>query len=122
MTGRDLARFVALCRVAIGTGFALAPRLTAPLWIGRMARNPGARFFCRIVGVRDVVLAAGVLASMDDDGARRRWILAGAAADAADLAATVATRDELPPLAAANAIATTAGGIALGLLAYRGQS
>jgi hypothetical protein len=123
MDPRSVARFVAACRVGIGTGLALAPGLTAPLWVGRMARNPGARFFCRIVGARDVVLGAGALAALEGpaDGARR-WILAGAAADACDFAATVAMRDELPPAAVANAIVTTVVAVALGLLAYRGQS
>jgi hypothetical protein len=121
MNGRDLARLLGIGRLGFGVGFGLAPRLTAPLWIGRMARNPGAQFFCRIVGARDFVLGAGQLSALQN-GDARPWILAGVAADAADFAATVAMREELPPAAVANAIATTVGAVALGLLAYRGQS
>ena len=120
MDARLLARFVALCRVAIGAGFALAPGLTAPLWLGDMGRGRGARFFLRIVGTRDLVLAAGALAALGGrGGSARNWVLAGAAADACDLVATLAAREELPPLAAANAIAVTAGGVAMGLGAAR---
>jgi hypothetical protein len=122
MDARAVARFIAIARMGFGIGFGFAPRATAPLWIGRMARNPGAQFFCRIVGARDFVLGAGVLAALRSNADARPWILAGVAADAADFAATVAMRDELPRPAVANAIATTIGAVALGLLAYRGQS
>jgi hypothetical protein len=122
MNGRDLARMLAAGRIGFGFGFGLAPQLTAPLWIGRAARNPGARFFCRIVGARDFVLGAGQLAALRKGDDAKPWILAGAAADAADFAATVAMRDELPSAAVANAIATTVGAVVLGLLAYRDQS
>ena len=123
MDPRLVARFVAACRVGIGTGFAIAPQLTAPLWLGKLGRTRGAHFFLRIVGTRDLVLAAGTLSALSAGGdAAKPWILAGVAADACDLAATLAKRDELPRMAAANAIGVTAGGVALGLLAYRGQS
>ena len=68
------------------------------------------------------MLGAGAMAALSGRGDPRPWILAGAAADAADLAATVAAREELPPTGYAVAVATTVGAVALGLLAYRGQS
>jgi hypothetical protein len=119
---RQIARLIAVGRVGFGVGFGLAPQVTAPLWIGGLARNPGAQFFCRLVGARDLVLGAGVLAALATDADLRPWLLAGVGADAADFAATVAMRDELPRAAVANAMATTLGAVALGLLAYRGQS
>lgn len=116
MDARVVARFVAVSRVAIGASFALAPRQTAPLWLGKLGRSGGAHFFLRIVGTRDLVLATGALAALAGrTSAARGWVLAGAAADACDLVATIAHRDELPPLAAANAIAVTVGGVALGV-------
>lgn len=121
MDPRALARFLGIARIGFGIGFGLLPRVTAPLWVGRAARNSGAEFFCRIVGARDAVLGAGTLAALESGNARP-WLLAGVAADASDFAATVAMRDELPPVAVANAVATTIGAVALGLLAYRGQS
>src|SRR5204863_8847882 len=96
MDPRALARFLGIARIGFGIGFGLAPGLTAPLWIGRMARNPGAQFFCRILGARDAVLGAGTLAALQNGNAQP-WLLAGVAADASDFAATVAMRDELPP-------------------------
>ena len=115
MDPRIVARFVAICRFGIGAAFALAPARTAPLWLGRLGRDRGAQFFLRIVGTRDLVLAAGALSALRGRGSARTWVLAGAAADACDLVATIAHRDELPPLAAGNAIAVTAGGVAMGL-------
>jgi hypothetical protein len=115
MDGRLLARLVACARVAIGAGFALAPAWTGPVWLGPMARGRGAQFFLRIVGTRDLVLAAGALAALNRRESARAWVLAGAAADGCDLVATIAARDRLPPLAVANAVAVTAGGVALGL-------
>jgi hypothetical protein len=115
MDARLVARFVAFCRVAIGASFALAPALTAPLWLGELGRSRGAHFFLRIVGMRDLVLATGALAALSGRGSARTWVLAGAAADACDLAATIAVREELPPLAAANAIAVTLSGVAMGI-------
>jgi hypothetical protein len=119
MDARILARFVACCRAAIGASFALAPAHSAPLWLGRLGHSRGAHFFLRIVGTRDLVLATGALAALQGRGPARAWVLAGAAADACDLVATVIAHDELPPVAAANAIAVTAGGIAIGLGAAR---
>lgn len=117
MDARLLARLIAAGRVAIGAGFALVPQLTAPLWLGRLGAKPGAQFFCRIVGSRDLVLGAGALAALGGRGRARDWVLAGAVADAFDLAATLAVREQLPPLAAANAIATAAGAAVLGAAA-----
>ena len=101
--------------MAIGSGFAFIPQHTAPLWLGRIGSKPGAQFFCRIVGSRDLVMGVGALAALGGRGRARDWVLAGAAADAFDLAATLAMRDELPPLAVANALATTIGAVALGV-------
>lgn len=115
MDARAIARLIAIGRVAVGSGFALIPQHTAPLWLGRAGRKTGAQFFCRIVGSRDLVMGVGALAALGGRGRARDWVLAGAAADAFDLAATVAMRDELPPLAVANALATTIGAVALGL-------
>jgi hypothetical protein len=119
MDARVLARFVAICRVAIGGAFVLAPARFAPAWLGEFGKSRGAHFFLRIVGTRDLVLATGALAALQGRGPARAWVIAGVAADACDLAATVAAREELPRLAAANAIAVTAGGVLMGVGAAR---
>src|SRR4051794_17227223 len=94
MDARILARFVACCRAALGASFALAPAHSAPLWLGRLGHSRGAHFFLRIVGTRDLVLATGALAALQGRGPARAWV-------------------------PANAIAVTAGGIAIGLGAAR---
>src|SRR5437763_6843639 len=121
MDGRQIARLLAFGRIGFGVGFGLVPQVTAPLWLGRLARSPGALFFCRILGARDFVMGAGQLAALQS-GDPKPWIVAGIGVDAADFTATLAMRDELPPVAVVNAVVTTVGAVALGLLAYRGQS
>ncbi|MDX6660848.1 MAG: hypothetical protein QOJ55_1670, partial [Solirubrobacteraceae bacterium] len=69
----------------------------------------------RVVGVRDLVLASGLLAAVAGGGTARRWALAGAAADAVDLVATAAVRDDLEPPAFAGTLAAASSGVVLGL-------
>lgn len=52
------------------------------------AANPQAPYLARLFGVRDVALAWGALSNEGE--ARRQWLVAGLACDAADFAAGVA--------------------------------
>jgi hypothetical protein len=117
MYARHIARTVAGGRVAVGSALIAAPGRVAPTWLGPMGRDEGAQFFCRLVGVRDVVMGAGVLAAMAGGGPVRGWLLAGAVADAADMAGTLAVADRLPRTSTAATLALTVGGVVLGLAA-----
>jgi hypothetical protein len=119
MDARSLARSLALGRVAIGGALVVAPALAARGWIGEVSGTPGARALARGFGMRDVAIGAGALAALQADGAVRDWMLAGAAADAADLAATVLARRELPWLGRFGIGALAATGATLSLLAAR---
>lgn len=96
-----------------------APALAARGWIGDVASTPGTRALARGFGMRDVAIGAGALAALSGEGRVRDWMLAGAAADAADLAATVLARRELPWLGRFGIGALAATGATLSLLAAR---
>jgi hypothetical protein len=113
---RAAARFVSIARVALGSGLVAAPRLFTPMWVGRRGLTPAAKVFTRALGARDVGIGAGALAG----GPMRPWLVAGIAADATDLAATVVQRDDLPGTAVPLLIATAGVGIALGAYALSG--
>jgi hypothetical protein len=119
MEARSLARQLAVGRVVIGGALAIAPALAARGWVGEVADTPGAQALARGFGIRDVAIGAGALAALQNDRDVRDWMLAGAAADAADLVATVLVRRELPWLGRVGIGALAATGATLSLLAAR---
>ena len=119
MEARSLARQLAVGRVVIGGALAVAPALAARGWIGEVSSAPGAQALARGFGMRDVAIGAGTLAALGSEGNVRDWMLAGAAADAADLAATIIARRDLPWLGRFGIVALAATGATLSLLAAR---
>lgn len=113
---RAVARFIGIARVAIGAGLLAAPRLSAPVWVGRKGLTPAAKLFTRALAARDIAIGAGTLAG----GELRPWVLAGMAADATDLLATILERDDLPPTAIPLVVATAGLGVAAGAYALSG--
>jgi hypothetical protein len=111
----DLTRLHAAGRVAIGTAMVLAPEKVAAGWIGPGdAARPGPQVVTQALGIRDAAIGAGVLATQGSDAARA-WILAGVAADAVDLAATLRGRESLPAIAVAGVTVIATGSALLGL-------
>ena len=75
----------ALLRGAIGVAAAVAPGLSARLLLSDPAAAYASRVPVRMFGVREVVLAWGVLSAIPrGPGAVGRWVTAGALADAGD--------------------------------------
>ena len=113
MSPRDLARVLAAGRIAIGCGLLATPRLSLAVWIGRDAAAPAVNPVGRALGIREVVLGAMLLHTVDRPQIAARWLRAVAACDAVDLAATVVARRALPahcrPLIVAMAGAAAAG-------------
>jgi hypothetical protein len=77
-------------------GLVSAPRLWAPIWVGREGLSGAARLFSRAVGARDIALGAGTLAALGRGSSVRPWLRAAMLADATDAVATFIERDELP--------------------------
>ncbi|HSD80028.1 MAG TPA: hypothetical protein VLB47_05185 [Solirubrobacteraceae bacterium] len=119
MTALDAARGIALGRVALGAGLLLAPARLGRPWIGAVADRPAAQVALRGLGARDVLLGGIALHLAGRGPAGARAVMACAAADAADAAATLAARRSLPPLGAAAVVALAGGGAVAGLAAGR---
>jgi hypothetical protein len=85
---RDVVKTLAGLRLAVGAISWAAPRAAGRLFGIDAEANPQAPYLARLFGVRDVALAWGALGS--EGNARRQWLVAGLACDAADFAAGVA--------------------------------
>lgn len=89
MNASTLARVVAVSRLAFGLALFVAPTPAARGWLGRDAQRSGTRLAVRGLGARDVVLAVGTLASLDDRDTARRWLDATITADLSDVGAAL---------------------------------
>jgi hypothetical protein len=98
MDEREMARWLALGRINVGVSLFAFPGLAGGLWVGREAKSAGVRTFSRGFGMRDAIIGAGLFRALEggDGDEIRRWLLYGAAADAADLAGTLASWRRLP--------------------------
>jgi hypothetical protein len=106
-------------RLAFGAGLVAATARVAGPWLGEDARRPGAtQLAVRGLGGRDLVLAAGLVGAALTGAPLRPWLVACAAGDAIDLAATLAVPDgQLPPRSKPGtaALAGTSGAIGAAL-------
>jgi hypothetical protein len=114
MDPRDVARVYGAGRVAVGAALLLAPRRLGRVWLGRPADTPAGAVAMRALGLRDAVLGAMALHTVDHPEVAPRWQRTCAAVDAVDLAATAAARDALPPVGSALVMAMAASGAAVG--------
>ncbi len=112
MKPRTLAQLIAAGRAGIGLTLMAAPAVVTRHWVGEAEGDRlGTRVMAAGLGVRDLVIGAGVLASLGS-GNGRPWLVASAAADLGDLVATLRSRGELPTAAVAGTV-LVAGGSAL---------
>ena len=93
-----LARLGGWTRVAFGTAFVLAPRSVARPWVGSGVDTQGAQLLTRSMGIRDLLLGAGLLQSINRGDLRgaATWLGFGAAAGIVDTGATIAAYTGLP--------------------------
>jgi len=84
-----------------------------------MRRDPLAIYLSRLVGARDVALAWELLVTEGD--ARRRWLLACLACDAADTLAAIAAGRSLPKRTTAMLLAASLGPMVRGAIVLREQ-
>src|SRR3954469_23931679 len=80
---RTLALVLGGGRAALGLALLLVPDAVTPRWVGEAGRSDAGRALARGLGVRDVVIGAGVAA-----GGGRSWVSGAGAADLGDLVAT----------------------------------
>ena len=107
---------VAAGRVALGLTALAWPAGPARPWVGASADDLAARVFGRALGARDVALGLGALAALrrpdGEPGSAASWVAAGALSDALDVAASLASWDDLPRVTRW-LVAASAGGAAL---------
>jgi len=107
---------VAAGRVALGLTALAWPAVPARPWVGASADDLAARVFGRALGARDVALGLGALAALrrpdGEPGSAASWVAAGALSDALDVAASLASWDDLPRVTRW-LVAASAGGAAL---------
>jgi hypothetical protein len=120
MNPEDATRNLAMLRLGVGAGAWLAPRLAGKAFLLRPEDNPQSPYLGRLFGARDVALAYGSMSS--NGGARRTWLVAGLAVDAADTLAAIAggRAGYLSRVQTALLAGPALAGVAMGLIALRG--
>lgn len=106
-------------RVAIGVVALVRPALMARTWVGAaQAEGPAAVVLGRAAGGRDIALGAGALLAATRGNGRGLlgWTVAGSFCDAVDVATTVASWRELPPIERCAVVGTASSGVLLGAL------
>ncbi|MBV9092429.1 MAG: hypothetical protein JO132_00920 [Streptosporangiaceae bacterium] len=92
------AAAVAAGRVALGLAALAFPSVPSRPWVGSAADDLAARVFARALGARDLALGLGALAAFRREESPSTWVAAGALSDALDVAASLASWRELPPV------------------------
>lgn len=116
---RQITIGFALGRVAFGAGLLGPPRALATRWLGSDAERPAVQAAVRGLATRDIAIALGALDATLRSRPARPWLVAAAACDVGDVAATLAAGSSLPPrartatVALAGLSAVTAAALAL---------
>ncbi len=116
---RGVAAAVLGLRIAYGAGLIAAPARLAERWLGSEAGRAPTQVPLRALGTREIVLHVGGLLAALGDAPVRPWLLASAAGDLTDVAATFVGRRQLPDgsalatLVVAGSSALASGGLAI---------
>jgi hypothetical protein len=115
--GVKLLKLYAIGRVLFGVASLTAPSVTGRALAGPGGALPDAQAFLRGMGAREIGLGLGLLATIRTGGPARRWVVAGLAADAGDIAGIAGAWQKMPPakrwigLGTASAAAATGAGV-----------
>lgn len=115
MDDRDLLRKLSIMRLAIGISLFAAPRLAVKVWTGESSDSPALVLAARALGAREVALAAGTLAAMENGGAARRWVEAAVIADAADALSVLGRLPGMAPIQRLGQLVGAGGAAILGI-------
>jgi hypothetical protein len=111
---RALTLAFAIGRIGFGAGLAGPPSALATRWIGADAKRRPVQVAVRGLAARDVALAAGVVHAVGGSGSTRPWLAACVGSDLADIAASLAAGDSLPPNARWGTVALAGASAAAG--------
>lgn len=98
-------------RVAYGLSLLVAPERLTRRWLGRSVKRGPTQVPLRALGMREIGIHVGALYALFTYRELRPWLLVSLGGDLADVAATLATSDELPD-GAATATLLVGGGSA----------
>ncbi|MDQ3767893.1 MAG: hypothetical protein M3370_00210 [Actinomycetota bacterium] len=115
MDARQIATVQGACRAVLGAALTVAPEAATAGWIGKDSSRAPVTVLARGLGVRDSVMGLGVLRTLADPEAAKPWLAACVVADAMDLGATVAVRDQIPKRGAVAVSIVAAGSALVGL-------
>jgi hypothetical protein len=93
---RQVARTLAVARIAVGAALALAPSSAGRTWVGPAAGDPATKVVFRAMGIRDLALGAGAYQALATGGPVRPWVVLGGVSDAVDATATLLAIRRLP--------------------------
>jgi hypothetical protein len=112
MDDRLIARLIAAGRVLFGALCLGLPRVA----FGPAGRDASPQMVgvIRLFGIRDIVLGAGALVSLNEDRPDPSWVTFGAVADTADAVTATVFRDDLGPLATAATLSLAVPAATLG--------
>lgn len=96
-SGKAVDLALGVVRLGVGVALVAAPGWAGRIWVGPGADGPGSLVFARALGARDVALGLRILDGVRKGEPVRHWVVAGFAADAADVAATVIAGRHLTP-------------------------
>jgi hypothetical protein len=88
MDERETARAISMARFVVGVACVLFPRRAARVWLGGDS-SENLTVAMRAMGARDVAIAVGTIAALDNGGDVAGWLRAGVTADATDAASTL---------------------------------
>lgn len=117
---QGLGLAIAGTRASLGVVALAVPGAVARPWIGEASRGPLAAVLGRALGGRDLALGLGALAARREPVELRRWLMAGALADAGDVAVTLAAFGGLPSRGRIAVLLAAGGGLLGGAVAAAG--
>jgi hypothetical protein len=107
----NVARALAVGRIAVGAGLLVAPKLAAG-WVGPDAERDSGQVLTRALGVRDFAMGLIALHTAAHPQVGPRWQRTLAGCDAVDLTATLLARRSLPAQGVASVVAIAGVAIA----------
>lgn len=113
------ARLIGVGRVLFGAAMVAKPAAVTTPWLGDVAKTSGAQVAVRGLGIRDLMLGALALHTVNHPQVGPRYVAACAVNDAVDLAATLAGRRSLPDNGVVGTVALAGGIVAASLYISR---